>query len=56
MGETTVQVFEEANKTTQSKSHLWVQRGGRRDARLILLVCGPSGGQYLQTDDEVTAR
>jgi len=36
MDETTVQVLEEPNKKAQSKSYLWVQRGGPPD-RLVIL-------------------
>jgi len=36
MDETTVQVLDEPNKTAQSKSYLWVQRGGPPDKPVIL--------------------
>jgi transposase len=62
MDETTVQVLKEAGRQAQSKSYLWVQRGGPPDGRVILydyapsrsgsvpvrLLSGYSG--YLQTD------
>lgn len=62
MDETPVQVLKEAGKTAQSKSYLWVQRGGPPDQAIILydydpgrsagvpkrLLEGFSG--YLQTD------
>jgi transposase len=62
MDETTVQVLKEAGKKAQSKSYLWVQRGGPPDRPIILfdydpsrsgsvparLLAGYSG--YLQTD------
>ena len=62
MDETTVQVLKEADKTAQSKSYLWVQRGGPPDQRVILYDYDPSRSQsvpeqllagfsgYLQTD------
>ena len=62
MDETTVQVLKEPGKTAQSKSYLWVQRGGPPAARVILFDYDPSRGQgvpkrlldgftgYLQTD------
>ena len=62
MDETPVQVLKEAGRRAQSKSYLWVQRGGPPDGRVILydydasrsgavpqrLLAGYSG--YLQTD------
>ena len=62
MDETTVQVLKEAGRRAQSKSYLWVQRGGPPDGRVILYDYDPSrsGGVpvrllsgysgYLQTD------
>jgi transposase len=62
MDETTVQVLKEPGKTAQSKSYLWVQRGGPPDAPVILFDYDPSRRQsvpkellegftgYLQTD------
>ena len=62
MDETTVQVLKEAGKAAQSKSYLWVQRGGPPDHRIILYDYDPSRAQgvpkrllegfsgYLQTD------
>ena len=62
MDETTVQVLKEAGKTAQSKSYLWVQRGGPPNHPIVLydydssrsgsvptrLLSGYDG--YLQTD------
>jgi len=62
MDETPVQVLKEPGKAPQSKSYLWVQRGGPPDQPLILYDYDPSRGQavpkrllegyrgYLQTD------
>ncbi len=62
MDETTVQVLCEPNKTAQSKSYLWVQRGGPPEQPVILFDYDPSRSQavpqrllegfrgYLQTD------
>ena len=62
MDETTVQVLNEPGKTAQSKSYLWVQRGGPPDKPVILFDYDPGRGQavplrlldgykgYLQTD------
>jgi len=62
MDETTVQVLKEPGKPAQSKSYLWVQRGGPPDHPLILYDYDPSRSQsvplrlledykgYLQTD------
>ena len=62
MDETTVQVLKEPGKSPQSKSYIWVQRGGPPDAPLILYDYDPSRSQkvplrlledykgYLQTD------
>jgi transposase len=62
MDETTVQVLKEPGKRAQSKSYLWVQRGGPPDHPLVLYDYDPSRSQrvperllegfsgYLQTD------
>jgi len=62
MDETTVQVLKESGKTAQSKSYLWVQRGGPPQQPIILFDYDPSRSQavpvrllagyqgYLQTD------
>ena len=62
MDETTVQVLNEPGKTAQSKSYLWVQRGGPPQRPVILFDYDPSRSQavpqrllegfqgYLQTD------
>ncbi len=62
MDETTVQVLKEPDKTAQSKSYLWLQRGGPPDQPVVLYDYDPSRGQevpkrlldgfkgYLQTD------
>ncbi len=62
MDETTVQVLKEPGKTAQSKSYLWLQRGGPPDQPVILYDYDPSRSQavptrlldgfkgYLQTD------
>lgn len=62
MDETTVQVLKEPGKSPQSKSYIWVQRGGPPDGPLILYDYDPSRSQsvpsrllsgyrgYLQTD------
>jgi len=62
MDETTVQVLKEPNKTAQSKSYLWVQRGGLLETPVVLFDYDPSRRQsvplrlldgfkgYLQTD------
>ncbi len=62
MDETPVQVLKEPGKTAQSKSYLWVQRGGPPEQRIILYDYDPSRSQsvpqrllegfkgYLQTD------
>ena len=62
MDETTVQVLKEPGKTAQSKSYLWVQRGGPPDQPIILFDYDPGRGSavpvrllegfkgYLQTD------
>jgi transposase len=62
MDETTVQVLKEPGKSAQSKSYLWVQRGGPPEHPLILYDYDPSRGQavpkrllegyqgFLQTD------
>jgi transposase len=60
--ETTVQVLQEPGKTAQSKSYLWVQRGGPPDRPVVLYDYDPGRGAgvpkrlldgfkgYLQTD------
>ncbi|MCH7697141.1 MAG: IS66 family transposase, partial [Proteobacteria bacterium] len=62
MDETTVQVLKEPGKTAQSKSYLWLQRGGPPAQPVILFDYDPSRSQavpkrllagykgYLQTD------
>ena len=62
MDETTVQVLTEPDKRAQSKSYLWVQRGGPPKQTVILYDCDPGRGSgvptrllegfkgYLQTD------
>ena len=62
MDETTVQVLKEPGKAPQSKSYIWVQRGGPPDAPLVIYDYDPSRSQtvplrllegyqgYLQTD------
>ena len=62
MDETPVQVLKEPGKTAQSKSYLWLQRGGPPDQPVVLYDYDPSRGQevpkrlldgfkgYLQTD------
>ena len=62
MDETTVQVLREDHKTAQSKSYLWVQRGGPPHQPIVLFDYDPSRSQtvpqrllqdfkgYLQTD------
>ena len=62
MDETTVQVLNEAGKTAQSKSYLWLQRGGPPDQPVVLYDYDPGRGAgvpkrllagftgYLQTD------
>jgi len=62
MDETPVQVLKESGKTAQSKSYLWLQRGGPPEQPVILYDYGPGRGQevpkrllagyrgYLQTD------
>ncbi len=62
MDETTVQVLQEPGKTAQSKSYLWVQRGGPPDQPVVLYDYDPGRGAgipkrllggfkgYLQTD------
>jgi transposase len=65
MDETPVQVLKEAGRRAQSKSYLWVQRGGPPDGRVILYDYDPSRSGavperllsgylgYLQTDGYV---
>jgi len=62
MDETTVQVLNEPGKTAQSKSYLWLQRGGPPDQPVVLYDYDPGRGAgvpkrlldgfrgYLQTD------
>lgn len=62
MDETTVQVLDEPDKRAQSKSYLWVQRGGPPEQTVILYDYNPGRGSgvptrllegfkgYLQTD------
>lgn len=62
MDETTVQVLSEPGKTAQSKSYLWLQRGGSPDQPVVLYDYDPGRGAgvpkrllagfkgYLQTD------
>ena len=62
MDETPVQVLKEPGKTAQSKSYLWLQRGGPPQQPVVLYDYDPSRGQavpkrllegftgYLQTD------
>jgi hypothetical protein len=45
MDETTVQVLKEPGKTAQSKSYLWLQRGGPPDEPVILFDYDPSRNQ-----------
>ena len=45
MDETTVQVLKEPGKTAQSKSYLWVQRGGPPGQPIILFDYDPSRSQ-----------
>ncbi|MCB1695558.1 MAG: IS66 family transposase [Halioglobus sp.] len=45
MDETTVQVLKEPGKTAQSKSYLWLQRGGPPDQPVILFDYDPSRAQ-----------
>ena len=42
MDETTVQVRNEPNKASQSKSYMWVQRGGRPGKPIVLFYYDPS--------------
>lgn len=44
MDETVVQVLKEAGRRAQTKSYLWVQRGGPPDGRVILYDYDPSRG------------
>ena len=62
MDETTVQVLNEEGKAAQSKSYLWLQRGGPPNKPVVLFAYGPGRGAgvpkrlltgftgYLQTD------
>lgn len=49
MDETTVQVLNEQDKKAQSKSYLWLQRGGPPDQPVILFDYDPSRGQGVPT-------
>ena len=65
MDETTVQVLKEPGKSAQSKSYLWLQRGGPPEKPIVLYDYDPSRSQsvpsrlldgykgYLQTDGYV---
>jgi len=50
MDETTVQVLKEPGKTAQSKSYLWLQRGGPPDEPVILFDYDPSRCQTVPKD------
>ena len=50
MDETTLQVLKEDGKKAQSKSYLWVQRGGPPDRQVILFSYDPSRGQHVADD------
>ena len=62
MDETTVQVLKESGKRAQSKSYLWLQRGGPLDQKVVIFHYDPGRGAgvaklllagfkgYLQTD------
>jgi len=45
MDETVIQVLKEVGKTPQSKSYLWVQRGGPPDSPIILFDYDPTRSQ-----------
>jgi len=47
MDETTVQVLKEPGRKAQSKSYLWLQRGGPPDQPVILYDYDPSRGQHI---------
>jgi transposase len=47
MDETTVQVLNETQKTAQSQSYLWVQRGGPPDKPVVLFDYDPSRSQQV---------
>ncbi len=49
MDETTVQVLNEPDKKAQSKSYLWLQRGGPPDQPVILFDYDPSRSQTVPT-------
>ncbi len=49
MDETTVQVLNEENKKAQSKSYLWLQRGGPPEQPVVLFDYDPSRGQTVPT-------
>ena len=50
MDETTVQVLNEPGKTAQSKSYLWVQRGGPPERPVVLFDYDPSRCHPWQVD------
>lgn len=45
MDETVIQVLKELGKTPQSKSYVWVQRGGPPDSPIILFDYDPTRSQ-----------
>ncbi len=47
MDETTLQVLKEDGKKPQSKSYLWVQRGGPPDRHVLLFTCDSTRGQQV---------
>ena len=49
MDETTVQVLNEQGKTAQSKSYLWLQRGGPPDQPVVLYDYDPGRGAKVPT-------
>jgi transposase len=49
MDETTVQVLNEQGKTAQSKSYLWLQRGGPPDRPVVLYDYDPGRGAKVPT-------
>jgi len=49
MDETTVQVLDEPDKKAQSKSYLWVQRGGSPDKPVVLFDYDPGRSQSVPT-------
>lgn len=50
MDETTVQVLKEPGKTAQSKSYLWLQRGGKAEKPLVLYHYDPGRGASVAKD------